>query len=76
MLALTTNDFHDVVDGKIPAFVEFYAPWLVFCCTFPSKHKLNRCGHCKKLAPEYDLVGKAFQKKSSEVIVAKVGCEL
>jgi len=59
VLALTTNDFHDVVDGKIPAFVEFYAPW---------------CGHCKKLAPEYDLVGKAFQKKSSEVIVAKVDC--
>jgi len=37
-------------------FVEFYAPW---------------CGHCKKLAPEYDALGAHF-KGRDDVVIAKV----
>jgi len=37
-------------------FVEFYAPW---------------CGHCKKLAPEWDKLGDAFSAKK-DVVIAKL----
>ena len=30
-----------------------------------------RCGHCKKLAPEYEKLGSSF-KKSKSVLIAKV----
>jgi len=58
--ALTAADFDSVIDGSVPAFVEFYAPW---------------CGHCKNLAPEYELVGESFKSLSSKVLVAKVDCD-
>eukprot|EP00742_Colponemidia_sp_Colp-10_P003020 GILJ01003222.1.p1 GENE.GILJ01003222.1~~GILJ01003222.1.p1 ORF type:complete len:506 (-),score=101.83 GILJ01003222.1:92-1516(-) len=53
---LDESNFDSVVDGSKDVFVEFYAPW---------------CGHCKQLAPEYELVAKQF-KKSNSVVVAKV----
>jgi len=53
---LTSQDFDSIVDGSKAAFVEFYAPW---------------CGHCKKLAPDYEIVGDAFAK-INDVIIAKV----
>jgi len=40
-------------------FVEFYAPW---------------CGHCKKLAPDYEVIGETFGKESS-VVIAKVDAD-
>ena len=30
-----------------------------------------RCGHCKKLAPEYEKLGASF-KKAKSVLIAKV----
>jgi len=59
VLELTPENFDSVVDGSKGAFVEFYAPW---------------CGHCKNLAPEYEIVGETFDKDSS-VVIAKVDAD-
>jgi len=56
---LTAENFDSVVDGSKDVFVEFFAPW---------------CGHCKSLAPEYELVADAFAKESS-VVIAKVDAD-
>jgi len=56
---LTPDNFDKVVDGSKAVFVEFFAPW---------------CGHCKNLAPEYEVVGESFSKESS-VVIAKVDAD-
>jgi protein disulfide-isomerase A6 len=56
---LTPENFDQYVDGSKGAFVEFFAPW---------------CGHCKSLAPEYEIVGEAFVRESS-VVIAKVDAD-
>jgi len=56
---LTADNFDKVVDGSKGVFVEFFAPW---------------CGHCKKLAPDYEIVADAFAK-SKDVVIAKVDCD-
>jgi len=55
---LTPDTFDDALKGK-SAFVEFYAPW---------------CGHCKNLAPAYDIVGESFSKQK-DVVIAKVDAD-
>jgi len=56
---LTPDNFDSIVDGSKAAFVEFFAPW---------------CGHCKSLAPVYEVVGDAFAK-ISDVVIAKVDAD-
>jgi len=56
---LTPENFDQVVDGSKGALVEFFAPW---------------CGHCKHLAPEYELVADAFVKQT-DVVIAKVDAD-
>jgi protein disulfide-isomerase-like protein len=56
---LTPENYESVVDGSKNVFVEFYAPW---------------CGHCKNLAPAYEIVGDAFARESS-VVIAKVDAD-
>ena len=52
---LTDSNFDDLVFGQNKAFfVEFYAPW---------------CGHCKKLAPDWESIAELLQY---DVMVAKV----
>jgi len=60
VLELTSDNFDKVVfeSGK-NALVEFYAPW---------------CGHCKSLAPLYEIVAKAFANEP-EVVIANVNAD-
>jgi len=60
VIDLDGSNFDSIVDGSKPAFIEFFAPW---------------CGHCKKLAPEYEITGNSFSRFKSQVIVAKVDCD-
>ena len=46
VVTLTPDNFDEVINGDKNVLVKFYAPW---------------CGHCKTLAPEYDLAAEAFK---------------
>ncbi|KAI6674554.1 hypothetical protein NL676_002460 [Syzygium grande] len=59
VLVLTEENFDKEVGQDRAALVEFYAPW---------------CGHCKKLAPEYEKLGSSFRKAKS-VLIGKVDCD-
>ncbi|KAI4349720.1 hypothetical protein L6164_010280 [Bauhinia variegata] len=59
VVVLTEENFEKEVGQDGGALVEFYAPW---------------CGHCKKLAPEYEKLGTSF-KKTKSVLIGKVDCD-
>nr|VDC90652.1 unnamed protein product [Brassica oleracea] len=59
VVVLTDDSFEKEVGKDRGALVEFYAPW---------------CGHCKKLAPEYEKLGASF-KKAKSILIAKVDCD-
>lgn len=58
---LTPETFDSVVlDASKGVMVKFFAPW---------------CGHCKKLAPEYEKAAAAFARDASKVVIAEVDCD-
>ncbi|KAK8952038.1 Protein disulfide isomerase-like 2-2 [Platanthera zijinensis] len=59
VVVLTEANFEKEVGQDRGALVEFYAPW---------------CGHCKKLAPDYEKLGSNF-KKAKSVLISKVDCD-
>ncbi|KAL6514811.1 hypothetical protein OROGR_020390 [Orobanche gracilis] len=59
VIVLTEENFDKEVGQDRGALVEFYAPW---------------CGHCKKLAPDYEKLGASF-KKTKSVLIGKVDCD-
>jgi len=59
VVELTPDNFDQVVDGSKAAFVEFFAPW---------------CGHCKKLAPDWESLAQHFEG-SKDVVIAKVDAD-
>eukprot|EP01099_Mayorella_cantabrigiensis_P008058 TRINITY_DN741_c0_g1_i3.p1 TRINITY_DN741_c0_g1~~TRINITY_DN741_c0_g1_i3.p1 ORF type:complete len:234 (-),score=81.54 TRINITY_DN741_c0_g1_i3:64-741(-) len=56
---LTADNFNDYVGGNKNVFVKFFAPW---------------CGHCKRLAPDWEKLGEQYAG-NSKVVVAKIDCD-
>jgi protein disulfide isomerase family A protein 3 len=59
VLVFTDNDFETKVKQHDILLAEFYAPW---------------CGHCKRLAPEYEKAATALLKNDPPVALVKVDC--
>ncbi|BFZ58158.1 protein disulfide-isomerase precursor [Savitreella phatthalungensis] len=58
VLSLTGATFESTLSEKPLALVEFFAPW---------------CGHCQKLAPEYETAATELKNKP-DIAIAKVDC--
>lgn len=65
--ALSASDVHVLTDANFDseirrhdvALAEFYAPW---------------CGHCKRLAPEYEVAATKLKNDDNPVALVKVDC--
>jgi len=54
---LTTSSFDSILEKEDIALVEFFAPW---------------CGHCKKLAPEFEKAANELKKNDPPILLASV----
>ncbi|XP_071952911.1 protein disulfide-isomerase A3-like [Antedon mediterranea] len=59
VLELSDSDFVSEIGRHDIILVEFFAPW---------------CGHCKKLAPEYEIAATKLKSADPPVALAKVDC--
>ena len=56
---LTPDNFDEIVDGSRHVLVKFFAPW---------------CGHCKTMAPQYEIAAESLKGKK-DVIIAEVDAD-
>ena len=59
VIELTDTNFASRIKSMDLALVEFFAPW---------------CGHCKRLAPEYEQAATTLKKNDPPVSLVKVDC--
>lgn len=59
VVVLGDSDFQAKMSGYEVSLVKFYAPW---------------CGHCKKLAPEFEKAASILKNNDPPVILAEVDC--
>lgn len=60
VLTLDDSTIEEAIANNANILVEFYAPW---------------CGHCKKLAPEYERAANLLKERGSNVVVAKIDAD-
>ena len=59
VVSLNNKNFFDIVGKDEHVFVKFFAPW---------------CGHCKRLAPEYEKLSDALAS-NKQVVIAEIDCD-
>jgi protein disulfide isomerase family A protein 3 len=59
VVTLKEGDFQDKLKEYDVALVKFYAPW---------------CGHCKRLAPEFEKAATALKLNDPPVVLAELDC--
>lgn len=57
VLTLTDSTIDDAIKNNEHILIEFYAPW---------------CGHCKRLAPEYEVAADLLKTSGANAVIAKV----
>ncbi|OWF40778.1 protein disulfide-isomerase A4-like [Mizuhopecten yessoensis] len=57
VVTVTTDTFQEFIDSADLVLLEFYAPW---------------CGHCKKLAPDYEKAAKRLADIDEPIFLGKV----